>query len=473
MRKREPHDALNALVAVMLDALTLAVATLLATWLRFDSGWFAVPFGRDPQLYSKYWTVALVAAFANYVVMRTLKLYRRPQLGTFGEKIPRLTRAIFIDGIVLLVVMAVVKNRYADYSSGVVFLLWPVGLLLILIQRAIIFHLELRAARKAAPTSSVLVIGTDATAAHLVRSFGRDPRLRLNVAGLLRVADSRVDDFFEPDQVLGNENELEAILPRLGRVTQLVIADGNRLPRGRLADIAAYCQRHMIRFNMVPDVFRMLTTAVEVQSFDGIPLLGMKHGPLDNPWNRAFKRLEDIVGSLVGLLISAPIVLIFAILHKRESPGPAFYAQTRSGYGGRPFTIYKLRTMRIDAEAKSGPVWATANDPRRTRIGAWMRSHNIDELPQFWNVLKGDMSLVGPRPERPVFVEQFRDDIVRYMWRHACRPGMTGWAQVNGFRGDTSIEERLRCDLYYIENWSLALDFKILLRTLFTLRNAY
>jgi lipopolysaccharide/colanic/teichoic acid biosynthesis glycosyltransferase len=150
-----------------------------------------------------------------------------------------------------------------------------------------------------------------------------------------------------------------------------------------------------------------------------------------------------------------------------------FFHQERCGEGGKAFRIVKLRTMRTDAEEATGPVWARPDDPRRTRIGAWLRAHNLDELPQFWNVLKGEMSLVGPRPERPHFVEQFKDDISRYMWRHASKPGITGWAQVNGLRGNTSIRDRIQYDLYYLENWSLALDFKIIVKTFFARQNAY
>ena len=158
---------------------------------------------------------------------------------------------------------------------------------------------------------------------------------------------------------------------------------------------------------------------------------------------------------------------------RRTSPGPAFYTQERCGENGRPFTIYKLRSMRADAEAETGPVWATEDDPRRTAFGSFVRRYNVDELPQLWNVLRGDMSLVGPRPERPHFVEKFKEDISRYMWRHVSKPGMTGWAQINGLRGNTSIEERIKYDLYYLENWSLAFDFKILVRTFFARHNAY
>jgi exopolysaccharide biosynthesis polyprenyl glycosylphosphotransferase len=238
-------------------------------------------------------------------------------------------------------------------------------------------------------------------------------------------------------------------------------------------EIILACERNMITFNMVPDMFRIMTGSMDMQTIDDIPLLGVSRWPLDYFWNRILKRIEDICGAFAGLLVIAPFLALVALLVKRSSPGPVFYKQKRCGENGKEFSIYKLRTMRTDAEKETGPVWTIENDPRRTRIGSFLRTTNIDELPQLWNVLRGDMSLIGPRPERPHFVEKFKDDIDRYMWRHVSKPGMTGWAQVNGLRGNTSIEERIKYDLYYLENWSLSFDFKILLRTLTARTNAY
>jgi exopolysaccharide biosynthesis polyprenyl glycosylphosphotransferase len=193
-------------------------------------------------------------------------------------------------------------------------------------------------------------------------------------------------------------------------------------------------------------------------------------------WRFTLKRMVDIVGSVIGLILLSPLMLLTALLIKLESRGPAFYAQERMGLDAKPFSCLKFRSMRQDAEAQTGPVWATKDDPRRTRLGILLRRFSIDELPQFINILLGHMSLVGPRPERPVFVEQFRRSIPRYMDRHREKAGLTGWAQVNGLRGDTSISERTKYDLWYIENWSLWLDFKIILRTVFNWvfeKNAY
>jgi exopolysaccharide biosynthesis polyprenyl glycosylphosphotransferase len=212
---------------------------------------------------------------------------------------------------------------------------------------------------------------------------------------------------------------------------------------------------------------------MDMQSLNDIPLLGIGKWPLDLFWNRVLKRAEDIIVSAVGLVVSSPVIAVAAIFIKKSSPGPVFYKQERCGEDNKAFNLYKLRTMPVEAEKETGPVWTVEDDPRCTSACSFLRRHNLDELPQLWNVLTGDMSIVGPRPERPHFVEKFKANVGRYMLRHVSKPGMTGWAQVNGLRGNTSIEERIKYDLYYLENWSLAFDLKIMLRTFFAKENAY
>jgi exopolysaccharide biosynthesis polyprenyl glycosylphosphotransferase len=214
----------------------------------------------------------------------------------------------------------------------------------------------------------------------------------------------------------------------------------------------------------------MMASAVSISEMGGLPLLTVRDIALTG-WRRTAKRMMDIVGSGVGLVFLSPLMMAIAALIKLESPGPVFYVQTRMGLDARPFDIIKFRSMRTDAE-DSGPCWTTEDDPRRTQIGAFLRKTNLDELPQFINVLLGDMSLVGPRPERPVYVARFRRSIPRYMDRHREKAGLTGWAQVNGYRGDTSIPERTKYDLWYIENWSLLLDLKIIARTILQVLNS-
>ena len=229
----------------------------------------------------------------------------------------------------------------------------------------------------------------------------------------------------------------------------------------------------MVAFRWIADIFGLVTSKMRVSYLGGMPLLAFSDSPLSDWENRFLKRAMDAALSAVFLVVFSPVFMILAALIKSDSKGPVFYGQKRIGEDGRQFTLWKFRTMREDAESKTGPVWAVKDDPRRTRMGSFLRANNLDELPQLWNVLRGDMSLVGPRPEREHFVSQFREDIPRYMARHSIRSGITGWAQVNGLRGNTSIEERTQYDLYYIENWTLFFDLKILFMTVFAKHNAY
>jgi exopolysaccharide biosynthesis polyprenyl glycosylphosphotransferase len=257
-----------------------------------------------------------------------------------------------------------------------------------------------------------------------------------------------------------------------GLVDIVILADGRRADED-VVDLARQCEKHMVEFMVIPSGFQILLSCLELNTVSGVPLLGVTKLPLNNPLNWALKRAIDIFGSLAGLILSAPLIAIFAFLVYRESPGPVFYRQLRVGRRGRPFHIIKIRSMKLDAERASGPRWATRADDRTLSIGAFMRRWNIDELPQFWNVLKGEISLVGPRPERPELIRKFREEVLYYNARHNIVPGMTGWAQINGFRGDTDLSERIRCDIFYIENWSLLLDIQIMLMTFFRWEGAH
>jgi exopolysaccharide biosynthesis polyprenyl glycosylphosphotransferase len=217
----------------------------------------------------------------------------------------------------------------------------------------------------------------------------------------------------------------------------------------------------------VPDLLQYATLKATLEDLDGVPIIGLNDVPLRG-WHRFIKRTVDLAFGTLSLLLAIPLFTLIAVLIKlRGGHGPVFYRQERMSLDGRTFLMYKFRSMRSDAERGTGPVWASAEDPRRTKIGIWLRRYNLDELPQLFNVLLGHMSLVGPRPERPPFVQRFRETIPQYMLRHRVKSGMTGWAQVNGWRGNTSIEKRIEYDLYYIENWSFLLDVKILILTLF------
>jgi exopolysaccharide biosynthesis polyprenyl glycosylphosphotransferase len=226
---------------------------------------------------------------------------------------------------------------------------------------------------------------------------------------------------------------------------------------------------------MVPDVPQLVSMSVQVDELEGLPILNLRASP-QTYLSFVLKRAMDLVGAIFGLVVLSPVFLLLATLVKLSDGGPVFYHQERMGLNGRRFLMYKFRTMRVDAENETGPVWASTSDGRRTGLGSFLRRTSLDELPQLWNVLVGDMSLVGPRPERPYFIGKFRESIPRYMLRHAVKAGMTGWAQVNGWRGNTSLRKRVQYDLYYIAHWSIWLDIRIILLTFVRVlrdRNAY
>ena len=467
MRTRDTWDVLASGVAVLADAAAIFAGFLAAIWIRFDSGLIAVK-SIPPR--SMYVGGAAIATLLFLFIYRALELYVRPQIGAFSSKIPRLVRTTGI-AILLTTALAFAWQTQPPISRLTVVIAFFTIIFLVLIERLVLFRLEVAHARRASVHNRVLILGTDPIAAHLKRGLENEPRLRSRVVGFVATGSAPADPAVPSDAIRGRIEDLESILD--SHPADQVIVTDNALGHQRIVEIILACERRMIVFNMVPDMFRIMTGSMDMRVVDDIPLLGVSRWPLDYFWNGILKRIEDIAGAAVGLIVAAPVMLLAAVFVRRSSKGPIFYRQERCGENGRSFTIYKLRTMHEDAEKETGPVWTVEDDPRRTRVGAFLRRYNIDELPQLWNVLTGDMSLVGPRPERPHFVEQFKEDISRYMWRHVCKPGMTGWAQVNGLRGNTSIEERIRYDLYYLENWSLSFDFKILLRTFFTRKNAY
>ncbi len=468
-RARDTFDAMCSAIAVAADLVAVFAGFLLAVWIRFDSGWIAVPRGHPPR--AMYVYAAGVVALLYTLLFQALGLYRRPQDGHFTDKIPRLVRASAI-GTLLALALAFVIRSEPPFSRLVAGIGFGTVTLLVLVERNILFQLERHWARHQARHRAVLIIGAGALAAQLRDELHRDPRHRARVIGFLKAESDEVAAAIRPGEVLGEVRDLAAVMDA-HEVDEVMVANPSVLTADQLEGIVIEAGRRLAGFSMVPDTFRLLTSRVDVRQIGDISLLGMAPWPLDRFWNRVLKRIEDVVGAVVGLVLTAPFLVVAAIIIRRTSPGPAFYRQIRCGEGGRPFTLYKLRTMVVDAEAQTGPVWTRPDDPRRTRFGAWLRRSNLDELPQLWNVLRGDMSLVGPRPERPEFVEKFRDEIGRYMWRHAGKPGMTGWAQIHGLRGQTDLRERIRYDLWYLENWSLALDFKILARTLTARQNAY
>jgi len=317
----------------------------------------------------------------------------------------------------------------------------------------------------------VLFIGWGQEADRLAKEIHRDKSHPYEIIGCLPSPQGKL---YRPPPahvpLLGDYQQLPELLEQ--RRADIVILADLYLNVGEVIGLANLCEMEFAQFKVIPSYFQILASGLRLETISNVPVLGVSELPLDSFSNRVFKRVIDVIGATVGLIISAPLIAVFGALVYRESRGSIFYRQTRMGRNGRPFEMYKIRSMKLDAECE-GAQWCKENDPRRLRVGAFMRKWNIDEVPQFWNVLKGDMSLVGPRPERPELIEDFKYKISHYHARHSCMPGLTGWAQVNGWRGNTSLEERIRYDIWYVENWSLPLDFRIMAMTFFRQKNAY
>lgn len=316
----------------------------------------------------------------------------------------------------------------------------------------------------------ILLVGWNQQAAELAEAVHNDNRQPYQIIGIVPTAPR--DDVPRHLPVLGQLADLPGLLTR-PHADILVVTDLD-LSTDQLVAIANACERAYVDFKVIPSFFQTFVSNLRLQSISGVAILGVEDLPIQRLPNVILKRVVDIIGALAGLALSAPIIAVLAWLIKRESPGPIFFVQRRVGYHGQEFWMLKLRSMRADAHLQDHLNQSTLRvDPRVTRIGAFMRRTNLDELPQFWNVLCGEMSLVGPRPERSFHAEQLSLQIPHYNPRHSVRPGMTGWAQIHGFRGDTSLIGRVNMDLYYIENWSLWLDIQILVLTFFKRKNAY
>jgi Undecaprenyl-phosphate glucose phosphotransferase len=339
---------------------------------------------------------------------------------------------------------------------------WGLAIACALASRALIPHTLQQLQRKGTYLRRTLLVGSGGLAHQVIKTIQEHPEAGLNIIGVLAEHPRQVGTHLDGVEVIGTHHQVAAVMDR-EPIDQLIIA----LPfrhYDALESVLAEIENQPTEVTLVPDLSRYMTLRCGIEDMAGIPALTLQGSPLYG-WNAVLKRGFDLTVSLLALLLFAPLMGLIAVLIKATARGPVFYRQQRMGLDCQPFTLLKFRSMRLEAEPPGVAVWSTRGDPRRTWIGVWLRRMSLDELPQLLNVVKGEMSLVGPRPERPEFIEGFRRGIPRYMLRHKIQAGMTGWAQVHGYRGDTSIEERLRYDLEYIQRWSLLFDVKILLLT--------
>jgi Undecaprenyl-phosphate glucose phosphotransferase len=302
-------------------------------------------------------------------------------------------------------------------------------------------------------------VGAGKTASSFIKKILANKGLGFEIVGYINPKE--VPDL-DSATYLGKYSEMPSIISE-NAIDQIYIClDSNQ--QSDLKEINHHLAEQMIDLNIVPDIYNTLNINPEILDLDGMPIIALRQSSVDG-WNRIFKRTFDLVGSTAAILLLLPVWIILPVLIKLTSPGPVFYLQERMGLDGKSFNMIKFRSMRVDAESETGAVWATKDDDRKTKLGAFMRKTSLDEFPQFFNVFQGAMSLVGPRPERPVFISEFKTQIPNYMLRHKMKAGITGWAQVNGWRGNTSLEKRIEHDIYYLTHWSILFDIKIMAMT--------
>ena len=403
------------------------------------------------------------------VAFRAFDLYRPHRLGSHISEWLDIAKASTLGVLVLIASMTFLFRSY-DYSRLVIAIFWASSIVAVSLSRAV-FREALRVARRRGFNQRhAVVIGGGEAVAEILRVLRRRPDVGVRVVGVL--SDKREVEGLGV-RWLGAPEDVQSVI--VSAHLDIVIIALPHADAGRLTTILSEIGDEPVDIHLVPDVFNLVSLRGGIEDFEGLPVIRLRESPLHG-WNRVLKRGVDLALGTSALVAGLPVMLAIALAVRLDSPGPILYRQERMGLDGRRFRILKFRTMRLDAEVETGPRWAQPDDPRRTRTGAFLRRWSLDELPQLVNVLRGDMSLVGPRPERPSFVAEFRRRVPGYMLRHKVKAGITGWAQVNGWRGDTSIEKRIEYDLYYIEQWSLWFDLRILVRTLshgFRNRNAY
>jgi Undecaprenyl-phosphate glucose phosphotransferase len=402
------------------------------------------------------------------VAFKAFDLYRPHRLGSHLSEWFDIAKASTL-GVLVLIAVITFFFRSHDYSRIVIALFWAASIVAASLSRAL-FREALRLARRRGYNQRyAVVVGGGEQAAEVLRVLKRRPDAGIRVLGLL--TDKREAE--GTPAWLGAPEDIRGVLDTR-RVDIVIIA----LPHADYPRVTAVLNAIgdvPVAIHFVPDVFGLASLRGGIEEFETLPIIHLRESPLYG-WNRVLKRALDLVVGTLGLALASPVMLLIALAVRFSSSGPVLYRQERMGLDGHRFQMLKFRTMDVDAEKDTGPQWAKPDDPRRTSLGAFLRRSSLDELPQLLNVLRGDMSLVGPRPERPSFVQEFRSRVPGYMLRHKVKAGITGWAQINGWRGNTSLEKRIEYDLYYIERWSLGFDLRILLRTLwlgFRSRNAY
>lgn len=455
---RDNQRLINRLTLII-DGLVIVISYLFAYFLKFESGLLLYDEGLSVQTYM----TALYFLVPGYLILYSkLDLYSTRRASGRKRELLNVIKANTIGALIFMVILYLINQP--DFSRQMIFIFWGVCICLETAFRNAMRALMMFWWKRGYNLKYVLLIGYSGSAESYINKILLNPQWGYVIRGILDDNIERGTEY-KGIKVLGTIDNLPLILPE-NKLDEIAIT----LPLGqygRLKEIVGLCEKSGVHTKFIPDYAGVIPNRPYTEDIQGLPVINIRRVPLNNTINSVVKRLVDIVGSAVGIVLASPIMIVSAILIKATSDGPVIFSQERVGLHNKPFRMYKFRTMIEQTEAEEAKGWTTKDDPRVTKIGRFLRRTSLDELPQLFNIFIGQMSLVGPRPERPQFVEKFREEIPRYMIKHQVRPGLTGWAQINGLRGDTSIEKRIEHDLYYIENWTLEFDIKILLLTVF------
>ncbi|ABX43891.1 undecaprenyl-phosphate glucose phosphotransferase [Lachnoclostridium phytofermentans] len=453
-------------IHIIIDGILIILAFISAYSLRFhllkgmpffeieDSEKFYELYKLLPYLY------ILVPAYL--IIYSSCNMYKPQRSNSKRIMVWNLVKANFIGILVFISILWLTKELDVSRKFSATFM--TVSVLYGALFRFILAKILSEMRRKGFNQKHVLIVGYSRAAEGYIDRLAGNPDWGYHIYGILDDI-MEVGTTYKKVKVIGTTDELQTILEENDLDEIAVTLSINEY--AKLEYLVGVCEKAGAHTKFVPDYHNIIPTIPVMEDLDGLPVINIRNVPLNNSFNSIVKRLVDVFGAIVALILFSIPMAIVAIIIKCTSPGPLIYSQVRVGLHNKEFKMYKFRSMVVQTEKSEKKAWTTANDNRVTPIGRFIRKTSIDELPQLFNILCGDMSLVGPRPERPYFVEKFKEEIPRYMIKHQVRPGLTGWAQINGFRGDTSIRKRIECDLYYIENWTLGLDFKILFLTIF------
>lgn len=449
-----------SLLHVVIDACLIVLAYFLAWAVRFI-GPFAATAVRT-RSFEQYMSALLFLVPAYLMLYHAFSLYEPMRMQGRRLVLSNVIKANTLG--ILLTTFVLYYIEEGDISRSMLIMFYCINIVLDFSARMAVYYILRNMRKKGLNQKQVLLVGYSRAAEEYIDRIQQNPQWGYIVRGIL---DDNVEagTVYKGIKVIGRIANLMVILPT-NRLDEIAITLGLS-EYYRLEQIVAMCEKSGVHTKFIPDYSTIIPTKPYTEDILGLPVINIRYVPLSNTFNAMVKRIMDIFGSIAAIIVSSPVMLLMCILIKATSKGPLIYKQERVGLHNKIFWMYKFRSMEVQPESEEKKAWTVKNDPRVTGIGKFMRRTSIDELPQLFNILKGDMSLVGPRPERPFFVEKFREEIPRYMVKHQVRPGLTGWAQVNGYRGDTSIRKRIECDLYYIENWTVGFDIKILFLTFF------